>query len=172
MNKTKLALISAVALFSIGVSASVLADESVSEVATQEQIVSVEKNEFDTSNILSVFFDGKDTHVSLKNGENWLLEDYEGRFGDFEFTSQITTSRLRGVPSSKYLTSSWYGYGTPPARMSVRSGVYTYNDSRYGGLVQAIFGGTIPRTSASQGTGGGIAAYYGGNCPVIALSPA
>ncbi|WP_460055900.1 hypothetical protein [Pseudolactococcus yaeyamensis] len=58
--------------------------------------------------------------------------------------------------------------------MSVRSGIYTYRDSRYsdGGLVQAIFGGTIPRTGATQGTGGGVAAYYGGNCPVIALSPA
>ena len=172
MNKTKLALISAVALFSIGVSVGVSADETVSEVVAQEQIVSVEQNEFDTSNILSVFFDGKDTHVSLKNGENWVLEDYEGKFGDFEFTSQITPSRLRGVPSSKYLTTSWYGYGTPPSRISVQSGVYTYNDSRYGGKVQAIFGGSIPRTGGSQGTGGGVAAYYGGNCPVIALSPA
>ena len=71
MNKTKLALISAVALFSIVVSVGVSADETVSEVVAQEQIVSVEQNEFDTSNILSVSFDGKDTHVSLKNGGNW-----------------------------------------------------------------------------------------------------
>jgi hypothetical protein len=49
MNKTKLALISAVALFSIDVSVGVSADETVSEVVAQEQIVSVEQNEFDTT---------------------------------------------------------------------------------------------------------------------------
>jgi hypothetical protein len=58
--------------------------------------------------------------MSLKNGENWALEDYEGKFGDFEFTSQITPSRLRGVPSSKYLTTSWYGYGTPQLECQYR----------------------------------------------------
>lgn len=69
MNKTKLALISAVALFSIGVSVGVSADETVSEVVAQEQIVSVEQNEFDTSNILSVFSMGKILMCHLKMGK-------------------------------------------------------------------------------------------------------
>ena len=69
MNKTKLAMLSVAALFSFGAATFVSADETVSE-PSQVQEVSIEQKKFDTSNILSVFFDGKDTHVTLTNGEN------------------------------------------------------------------------------------------------------
>ena len=170
MNKTKLAMLSVAALFSFGAATFVSADETVSE-PSQVQEVSIEQKKFDTSNILSVFFDGKDTHVTLTNGENWTLENYEGKFGEFEMTSQLAPSRLRAVPTSKYLTATWSGYGNSPSSMYV-SRIFTYNDAAYGGLVQALFQGNIPRISASQGTARGQSATYGGNVPRVGLRPA
>ncbi|GAX48453.1 hypothetical protein [Pseudolactococcus reticulitermitis] len=168
MDKKKLALISVATLLSFGVTGFVSADETVSE-PNQTQQVSIEQKEYDTSNIVSVFYDGKDTHVTLTNGEKWTLEDYEGKLGEFEFSSQILPVRTRGLPTSYYFTSSWSGYGNgAPSRVYIDKTLLFY----YDGYIQATFKGYIGITGGYHGANGAQTVNYGGHVPRVAASPA
>ncbi|GAX48311.1 hypothetical protein [Pseudolactococcus reticulitermitis] len=137
MDKKKLALISVATLLSFGVTGFASSDETVREPNQSQQVSTVQKD-FDTSNIVSVFYDGKDTHVALTNGEKWTLEDYEGKLGEFEFSSQIEPVRTRGIPTSWYFTSSWSGYGNGmPSRVYIDKTLLFY------------YGDHVPRVAAS-----------------------
>ncbi|GHU42654.1 hypothetical protein FACS1894193_08370 [Bacilli bacterium] len=76
--------------------------------------------------------------MTLTNGGNWTLEDYEGKLGEFEFSSQIEPVRTRGLPTSWYFTSSWSGCGNGmPSLVYIDKTLLFY------------YGGHVPRVAAS-----------------------
>lgn len=167
-TKLKIGLWTILAALLIGGGTKVSADGVYNTQPEQSQSQLTEHHDFDVSNIVSVFYDGKDTHVNLTNGENWVFENYKGKIGDFALKTEMVKPRARALPQKYYFSSTWYGYGNPPSRVYIKKTLTFY----YNGYVQALFKGYIGTTSVITGTGGGKTATYGGYVPRVAASPA